>query len=94
VGGIRLRTYDGLINAYQDLGFGRLDAVFNDYPIAIYYSKPNPKLKFTGPPVERVLYAIGLRKEDKDLLKQINDALLELMKSANCAVFMRNGALE
>jgi polar amino acid transport system substrate-binding protein len=80
-GGIRLRTYDGLINAYQDLGFGRLDAVFNDYPIAIYYSKPNPKLKFTGPPVERVLYAIGLRKEDAELLKQINSALLDLMKA-------------
>ncbi len=80
-GGIRILTYDGLINSYQDLGNGRLDAVLNDYPIAIYYSKPNPKLKFTGPPVEQVLYGIGVRKEDAALLKQLNDALLKLMKS-------------
>ncbi len=80
-GGIRLRTYDGLINAYQDLGFGRTDAVFNDYPIAIYYSKPNPKLKFAGAPVERVLYAIGVRKDDTKLLDEINTALLATMKS-------------
>ncbi|HWQ34504.1 MAG TPA: ABC transporter substrate-binding protein/permease [Blastocatellia bacterium] len=80
-GGINIRTYDGLINAYQDLANGRLDAVLNDYPIAVYYSKPNPKLKFTGPPIERVLYGIGLRKGDDALLKQINEALLALMKS-------------
>ncbi len=80
-GGIKILTYDGLINSYQDLGNGRLDAVLNDYPIAIYYSKPNPKLKFTGPPVEQVLYGIGLRKEETALLKQLNDALLKLMKS-------------
>lgn len=80
-GGINIRTYDGLINAYQDLAAGRLDAVLNDYPIAIYYSRPNPKLKFTGQPIERVLYGIGIRKDDPALLKQINDALLALMKS-------------
>lgn len=80
-GGIALRTYDGLINAYQDLGFGRLDAVLNDYPIAVYYSRPNPKLKFAGQPVERVLYAIGLRRDDAALLKEVNAALLELIKS-------------
>ncbi len=80
-GGIRLRTYDGLINAYQDLGFGRTDAVFNDYPIAVYYSKPNPKLRFAGEPVEKVLYAIGLRKEDGKLLEEVNAALLETIKT-------------
>jgi polar amino acid transport system substrate-binding protein len=80
-GGINIRTYDGLINAYQDLANGRLDAVLNDYPIAVYYSKPNPKLEFTGPPIERVLYGIGLRKGDEALLKQLNEALLALMKS-------------
>jgi polar amino acid transport system substrate-binding protein len=80
-GGIRLRTYDGLINAYQDLGFGRLDAVLNDYPIAVYYSRPNPKLKFAGPPIERVLYAIGLRREDTALLNEVNAALLEMMRA-------------
>jgi len=80
-GGIRIRTYDGLINAYQDLAFGRTDAVFNDYPIAVYYSKPNPKLKFAGEPVEEVLYAIGIRKEDEKLREEVNAALVELIKA-------------
>jgi len=79
--GLVIRTYDGLINAYQDLAVGRLDAVLNDYPIAVYYSKPNPKLKFAGSPIERVLYAIGLRKNDNRLLSEINNALVELMRS-------------
>ena len=80
-GGIKIRTYDGQINAYQDLGFGRLDAVLNDYPIAVYYSKPNPKLKFAGPPVERVLYGIGVRKEDEALPGEINSALVDMIKA-------------
>ncbi len=79
--GINIRTYNGLINAYEDLAAGRLEAVLNDYPIAIYYSRPNPKLKFAGPPLERVLYGIGIRKDDAALLTQINAALLALMKS-------------
>ena len=76
-----IRTYDGLINAYQDLAVGRLDAVLNDYPIAVYYSKPNPKIKFAGQPIERVLYGIGIRKDDSRLLSEINAALLDLMRS-------------
>lgn len=80
-GGIRIRTYDGLINSYQDLGFGRLDAVLNDYPIAVYYSRPNPKLKFAGEPIERVLYAIGIRKDDTQLLEEVNRGLLAMIKS-------------
>lgn len=80
-GGLKVITYDSLPNQYQDLANGRLDAVLNDYPIAVYYSRPNPKLKFTGAPLERVLYGIGLRKEDTALLQQVNEALLGLIKS-------------
>jgi polar amino acid transport system substrate-binding protein len=91
-GGIRIRTYDGLINAYQDLAFGRTDAVFNDYPIAVYYSKPNPKLKFAGEPVEEVLYAIGIRKEDEKLREEVNAALVELIKAGvNSGPFTKSG---
>jgi His/Glu/Gln/Arg/opine family amino acid ABC transporter permease subunit len=81
--GLQILTYDGLINAYQDLSVGRLDAVLNDYPIAVYYSKPNPKLKFAGAPIEKVLYGIGLKKGDAALLQEINSALVELMKSGD-----------
>ncbi|HET9178426.1 MAG TPA: ABC transporter substrate-binding protein/permease [Terriglobia bacterium] len=80
-GGIKLRTYDGQINAYEDLANGRLDAVLMDWPIAVYYSKPNPKLKFAGGPISEIRYGIGIRKQDPALLKQLNAALASLIES-------------
>jgi His/Glu/Gln/Arg/opine family amino acid ABC transporter permease subunit len=80
-GGIEIRTYDGQINAYEDLANGRLDAVLMDAPIAIYYSKPNPKLKFAGPVIEQIQYGICLRKGDNKLLTQLNNSLLSLVES-------------
>jgi polar amino acid transport system substrate-binding protein len=80
-GGIEVRSYENQNNAYDDLALGRLQAVLMDWPIAVYYSKPNPKLKFVGPSVERMEYGIAVRKEDTELLKQVNDGLLALIKS-------------
>src|SRR5215813_2572662 len=78
---MEIRSYENQNNAYDDLALGRLQAVLIDWPIAVYYSKPNPKLKFVGPSVERMEYGIAVRKEDTELLKQVNDALLALIKS-------------
>jgi polar amino acid transport system substrate-binding protein len=80
-GGIEIRSYENQNNAYDDLALGRSQAVLMDWPIAVYYSKPNPKLKFVGPGIERMEYGIAARKEDSELLKQVNDALLALIKS-------------
>jgi polar amino acid transport system substrate-binding protein len=80
-GGIEVRSYENQNNAYDDLALGRLQAVLMDWPIAVYYSKPNPKLKFAGPSIERMEYGIAVRKEDTELLKQVNDALLALIRS-------------
>lgn len=80
-GGMQIRSYENQNNAYDDLAIGRLDAVLMDWPIAVYYSKPNPKLKFTGTSIERMEYGIAARKEDEALLKQVNEALLALIKS-------------
>lgn len=76
--GIEVRTYDGQINVYEDLANGRLDAVLMDWPIALYYSKPNPKLKFTGPPIEALQYGIGVRKTDPALRAELDAALRRL----------------
>lgn len=79
--GVKIRTYDNLVNAYADLVIGRLDGVLDDYPMAIYYSRPNPKMKIVGEPIDGMLYGIGMRREEETLRKQVNDALLGLMKS-------------
>ncbi len=80
-GAMEIRTYENQSNAYGDLANGRLQAVLMDWPIAVYYSKPNPKLKYTGETIGQMQYGIGVRKEDSALLKQVNDALLALIKS-------------
>jgi His/Glu/Gln/Arg/opine family amino acid ABC transporter permease subunit len=79
--GIHLRTYDGDFDAYEDLANGRLDAVLMDWPIALYYSKPDPKLKFTGAPISHIEYGIGVRKNNPALLKQLNSAMRDLIRS-------------
>ncbi|HEU0175436.1 MAG TPA: ABC transporter substrate-binding protein/permease [Blastocatellia bacterium] len=78
---IDIRSYENQNNAYDDLALGRLQAVLMDWPIAVYYSKPNPKLKFVAGSIERMEYGAAARKEDTELLKQVNDALLALIKS-------------
>lgn len=69
------RIYDGQVEPYQDLELVRLDAVLLDLPIALYYAKPNPKLKFVGPPQGAGCYAIAFRKGDTALAAQFDAAL-------------------
>jgi polar amino acid transport system permease protein/polar amino acid transport system substrate-binding protein len=78
--GIEIRSYEGQINAYEDLANGRLDAVLMDWPIAMYYSRPNPALKFTGPPIGHLEYGIGVRPDDALLQKSLDQALVKLMR--------------
>ncbi len=80
-GGIEIRSYENQNNAYDDLALGRSQAVLMDWPIAVYYSNPNPKLKFTGPAIEYMEYGIAVRKEDPQLLRQVNEALLAMIES-------------
>jgi polar amino acid transport system substrate-binding protein len=80
-GGIEVRSYETQNNPYEDLANGRVRAVLMDWPIAVYYSKPNPKLKLVGESIGRLEYGIATRKADTELLRQVNEALLALIKS-------------
>lgn len=66
VGGVEILTYPSSVQPYEDLLNGRLDAVLQDLPIAIYYGK-RAGLKFAGKPFGEGAYAIGLRPEDTRL---------------------------
>ena len=61
VGGIDIKTYIVEANTYEDLANGRLDAAFFDHPIALYSAGFNPEIKFVGPPVGELKYAIAMR---------------------------------
>jgi len=76
-----IRTYDGQVNAYEDLSNGRLDAVLLDWPIAIYCHKQVAGLKFVGQPIGQMQYGIAVRKDDPALLKQLNDSLIVLINN-------------
>jgi polar amino acid transport system substrate-binding protein len=78
---LRVLSYDGQINAYEDLLNGRLDAVLMDHIIALYNVAALSGLKMTGPPVGRLEYGIGVRKEDTALLEDINKALSRMIAS-------------
>ncbi|RJQ50480.1 MAG: ABC transporter permease subunit [Nitrospiraceae bacterium] len=81
LGGVDVRIYSGQVEPYEDLAFGRLDAVLLDLPIAAYYAKPNPKLKYAGPPAGEGFYGIAIRKEDTGLKKTVDEILGKLLRS-------------
>src|SRR5262245_4880290 len=61
LGGVSIRSYDGQVNPYVDLGLGRLDAVLMDTPIAIYYAN-SPAVKNLELPSARMSFGIGISK--------------------------------
>lgn len=75
-----IRTYENEINAYQDLAHGRLDGVFMDYPIAMYYAGYDPELFFVGEPIGAMDYAIAFPKGSR-LREPVNRALEQLRQS-------------
>lgn len=81
--GIDVRSYDGDFNAFEDLANGRIDAVLMDLPLALYYGKPNARLKFVGDPISRIEYGFGIRKEDIALLKEVNGILAEMKEDGS-----------
>lgn len=86
-----IRTYIVEPNAYDDLMNGRLDATLFDAPIAMYSAGFNPGVKFVGEPVGSMTYAIAVRKEDRELLKEINAALMKLRDSGSCGAYTTSG---
>jgi polar amino acid transport system substrate-binding protein len=78
---VDIRIYTGQAEPYEDLAIGRIDAVLMDSPIAAWYAKPNPALKFAGPPVGEGEYGIAIRKADGDLKERIDDILKKLYLS-------------
>jgi polar amino acid transport system substrate-binding protein len=79
--GITKKSYPNQVEPYRDLELHRLDAVLLDLPIAAYYARPNPALKYVGEPLGAGLYAIGFRKDNEALAKQFDAALGHLLKT-------------
>lgn len=72
-------TYSEEMHIYNDLSIGRIDAVFLDEPIALYYAKPNPALKILGGHIGRMDYGIASRKGEA-LSAKLDRAVGELIQ--------------
>ena len=80
IGNVDIRSYSAAW-PYEDLALGRLDAVFLDTPITVYYGKSDVRLKYAGPPEGEGFYGIAIRKEDKELKKVIDTVLDRMLRT-------------
>ena len=78
VAGVDLRIYPGNVESFRDLKAHRIEAVMLDLPIALFYAKSDPQLKFSGEPFAPGYYAIGVRRQDQSLQAALNAAIATL----------------
>src|SRR3989449_4296086 len=74
LGDVTIRSYDGQVQQFIDLALGRLDAVVMDTPVALYCAT-GPQARNIEIPAARMAFGIGIRKNDEELLHQINTGL-------------------
>lgn len=87
---LQVLSYDGQINAYEDLLNGRVDAVLMDYIIGLYNVASIPGLRITGPPLGRIEYGIAVRKDDAELVEEIDAALTQMIASGELRRILEN----
>lgn len=76
-----LKQYNQYPEAFQDLSLGRVDVVVVDVTTAEDYISQKPDTyKIVEEPLVEDMYAIGLRKEDKDLKEVLDNTLIEMME--------------
>ncbi|MFZ4714238.1 MAG: ABC transporter substrate-binding protein/permease [Bacteriovoracaceae bacterium] len=92
-GNIDILTYESEVAAYSDLKTGRSEAVFLDSPIAIYYAKPDPELKFTGGPIGQMLYGVAIKKENTELLNKVNHSLKKMIDNGKLREILERWSL-
>ncbi len=80
IGNVDIRSYSAAW-PYEDLALGRLDAVFLDTPITVYYGKPDTRLKYAGPPEGEGFYGIAIRKQDRDLKDVVDRVIDRLLRT-------------
>jgi polar amino acid transport system substrate-binding protein len=74
-----VKVYDTIPDIMREVGNGRLQGGFADYPIMAYAISqgqyPNVRLVKSYKPLVLGSIAIAVRKDEQDLLKKLNDAL-------------------
>jgi polar amino acid transport system substrate-binding protein len=77
--GAKVKTFDDVGFAFQDLVNGQLDAVIADNPVAIgYVNKNKEKLKTVGPVFTDEYFGIAICQKNAYLVPKVNAALKAL----------------
>lgn len=73
-----IKKYDSILQAFTNLAAGGVDAVINDYPVNAYTSEKTGKTEVVAIIKTNEKYGIGVKKSNTELLKKINQALIDL----------------
>lgn len=77
-----IKEYSNNTEALMDLKTKRVDGVLVDEVVGRYYmSKEKDKFKILDGDLGKEEYGVGVRKEDKELLKKLNESLVNVSKS-------------
>lgn len=79
--GVQIRPYASEFSAFEDLAFGRLDAILLDATTCIYYAATQNNLQLVGDPIGRIEYCIAVSSYDPHLIDEVNKALDVMTKS-------------
>jgi polar amino acid transport system substrate-binding protein len=79
---IDVALFEGATDAMDatELGLSGIDANVQDLPIWLFYAKGFPQLRPIGKPVGRGYYVAMTRKTDQDLLRAVNEILLQALQ--------------
>lgn len=73
-----LKLYKQFPEALADLEIGRTEAVIVDVTVAAHYLAQRPGVYKIACPINEELFAIAVRKEDTDLLDELNRIIREM----------------
>jgi len=76
--GVSVFSYDNIGAAFIDMQNGNIDAVLNDLPTTLEYIRRRGDAKIVGDLLSREYYGIAVRKDDAELLKRIDSALVKI----------------
>lgn len=80
---VDLASYDGVTDSMREVETGKLDLTLQDTPIASFYAKDFPQIRFAGDPVSPGYYVIYVRKGDNALLQKLNEAIIVMFRSGD-----------
>lgn len=90
---LEIISYSEELHAYNDLSIGRLDAVFLDQPVALYYARPNLELRHIPTAYGKIEYGIALLPEATKLAAEVDRAISELSASGQLAEILKRWGL-